>query len=33
MTKLEWNLQEIFINVHAFYDEINYVKKWEKEKY
>ena len=27
MTKLEWNLQEIFINVHAFYDEINYVKK------
>ena len=27
MTKLEWNLQEIFDNTHLFYDEINNVKQ------
>ena len=27
MTKLEWNLQEIFVNNQAFYDEINNVKQ------
>lgn len=27
MTKLEWNLQEIFINNQSFYDEINNVKQ------
>ena len=27
MTKLEWNLQEIFANNHSFYDEINNVKQ------
>lgn len=27
MNKLEWNLQEIFANNQAFYDEINNVKK------
>ena len=27
MTKLEWNLQEIFVNNQVFYDEINNVKQ------
>ena len=27
MTKLEWNLQEIFANNQTFYDEINNVKQ------
>lgn len=27
MAKLEWNLQEIFVNNQSFYDEINNVKR------
>lgn len=27
MTKLEWNLQEIFANNQSFYDEINNIKQ------